>query len=51
MIGVMWKECQRFAALRSGGIFTTALDTLNRTQIYAESVKRIKKPRLTQNRG
>jgi hypothetical protein len=41
---------QRAAALRSGGIFTTAFDTKNRTQIYAKSVRRSTEARLTQNR-
>lgn len=47
----------RFAALRTGGILSTKLDTKHRTQIYAKSVKRSTacpaiagEPRLTQNR-
>jgi hypothetical protein len=39
-----------FCGFAFGRAFTTALDTKNRTQIYAESVKRSTKPRLTQNR-
>lgn len=40
----------RFSALRSGGLFSTTLDTKNRTSIIHKIVNRSTSPRLTQNR-
>lgn len=55
---ILWKiekhkissSYQRFAALRSGGIFSTALDTKNHSSNLAQIFIRRTSPRLTQNR-
>jgi hypothetical protein len=44
---VNWHCSQRFSALRSGGLFSTALDTKNRTSIIHKIVNRSTSPRLT----
>jgi hypothetical protein len=50
LFSVLINISQRFAALRSGGIYSTALDAKNHSSNIAKSVKRSTKPRLTQNR-